>query len=71
MANAAEFVESELRVLKIPEYCKLRGISVRQYYSEKLAGTTPPETKISARLRGIRFSDAKADLDARREGGAS
>jgi hypothetical protein len=64
---SSSYLEDELRVLTIPEYCKLRGISVRTYYRDKLRGAGPPETKISERLRGIRVKDAKVDLDARRE----
>ena len=64
---SSSYLEEELRVLTIPEYCRLRGISVRTYYRDKLRGGGPLETKISERLRGIRVKDAKADLDARRE----
>jgi hypothetical protein len=64
---SSNYLEDELRVLTIPEYCKLRGISVRTYYRDKLGGDGPPETKISERLRGIRVKDVKADLDARRK----
>jgi hypothetical protein len=68
---SSSFLEDELRVLTIPEYCKLRGISVRTYHRDKLRGGGPPETKISERLRGIRVRDALQDLDARRVGGQS
>jgi hypothetical protein len=51
---SSSYLEEELRVLTIPEYCRLRGISVRTYYRDKIRGGGPLETKIS-------------DLDARRE----
>jgi hypothetical protein len=63
---SSDYLEDE-RVLRIPEYCRLRGGSVRTYYRDKSRGNSPPETKISERLRGIRVKDAKADLDARRD----